>query len=106
MKNLDLDLKQIEPKSMQIRISNAKNSLRLVDYFKNFVDNYNDKKFYEIYKAYQEELKNCDSIDFDDLLLLPLKLFREYPDRLEKSIVIPDCLSDLVYNNVSFRDIP
>jgi DNA helicase-2/ATP-dependent DNA helicase PcrA len=84
MKNLDLDIKQIAPKSMQIRISNAKNSLQTVDYFKNFVDNFSDKKFYEIYKAYQEELKNCDSLDFDDLLLLPLKLFRDYPDILNK----------------------
>jgi len=84
MKKLDLDLKQIEPKSIQARISNAKNSLQSVDYFKNFGDNYNDKKFYEIYKAYQEELKNCDSLDFDDLLLLPLKLFKEFPDRLDR----------------------
>ena len=84
MKNLNLDLKQIVPKSMQIRISNAKNSLQTVDYFKNFVDNFSDKKFYEIYKAYQEELKNCDSLDFDDLLLLPLKLFRDFPDILNK----------------------
>jgi len=84
MKKLDLDLKQIEPKSMQIRISNAKNSLQSVDYFKNFVDNYSDKKFYEIYKTYQQELKNCNSLDFDDLLLLPLELFKDYPDRLDK----------------------
>ena len=84
MKKLDLDLKQIEPKSIQTRISNAKNSLQSVDYFKNFGDNYSDKKFYEIYKAYQEELKNCDSLDFDDLLLLPLKLFKEFPDRLDR----------------------
>ena len=84
MKNLDLDLKQIEPKSIQIRISNAKNSLQSVEYFKNFTDNFSDKKFYEIYKSYQEELKKCDSLDFDDLLLLPLKLFKEFPDRLEK----------------------
>tara|TARA_B100000902_G_scaffold199730_1_gene190372 strand:+ start:1317 stop:3461 length:2145 start_codon:yes stop_codon:yes gene_type:complete len=84
MKKLDLDLKQIEPKSIQTRISNAKNSLQSVDYFKNFGDNYSDKKFYEIYKSYQEELKNCDSLDFDDLLLLPLKLFKEFPDRLDR----------------------
>ena len=84
MKKLDLDLKQIEPKSIQTRISNAKNSLQSVDYFKNFGDNYSDKKFYEIYKAYQEQLKNCDSLDFDDLLLLPLKLFKEFPDRLDR----------------------
>ena len=84
MKKIDLDLKQIEPKSIQSRISNAKNSLQSVDYFKNFGDNYSDKKFYEIYKAYQEELKNCDSLDFDDLLLLPLKLFKEFPDRLDR----------------------
>ena len=84
IKNLNLDLKQIEPKSFQTRISNAKNSLLSVEHFKNFSDNYSDKKFYEIYKSYQEELKNCDSLDFDDLLLLPLKLFKEFPDRLQK----------------------
>ena len=37
-----------------------------------------------IYPRYREALKSMNVLDFDDLLLLTLKLFREYPDILEK----------------------
>ena len=36
-----------------------------------------------IYQAYQEKLKNCDALDFDDLLFLTVKLFQMHPDVLE-----------------------
>ncbi len=36
----------------------------------------------EAYAAYQELLRAQDAVDFDDLLLLPLRVFREHPDAL------------------------
>lgn len=40
--------------------------------------------FGKIYHSYNERLKECNAVDFDDLLFLPVKLFREYPFILEK----------------------
>ena len=38
----------------------------------------------KLYRAYQRQLKAYNAIDFDDLILLPLQLFKEYPDILKK----------------------
>ena len=40
--------------------------------------------FPKVYRAYVEQLKGCNALDFDDLLYLPLKLFQEHPEELEK----------------------
>ncbi len=40
--------------------------------------------FVTIYNLYQRKLLECQALDFDDLLFLPVRLFREYPDVLEK----------------------
>lgn len=39
---------------------------------------------YQVYARYEEELKKCNCMDFDDLLLKTVKLFSECPDVLEK----------------------
>lgn len=38
----------------------------------------------QIYDCYQEGLKLYNAVDFDDLIVLPIKLFRENPDVLER----------------------
>lgn len=38
----------------------------------------------ELYKSYQEGLKLYNAVDFDDLIVLPIRIFREFPDALEK----------------------
>lgn len=47
-----------------------------------------DKKFNQtarnVYQAYQQEMRRNNAVDFGDLLTLPVKLFREHPDVLEK----------------------
>ena len=83
IKKLGLDAKQFDHKSMQIRISNAKNSLHSVSYIENIIENYSDEKFHQVYKEYQKQLKSNNCLDFDDLLLLPIELFKKFPDRLE-----------------------
>ena len=39
---------------------------------------------YQVYARYEEELKKCNCMDFDDLLLKTVQLFSECPDVLEK----------------------
>ena len=43
-----------------------------------------EKGVYEIYSKYEKKLKKNNSVDFDDLLLLPIKLFKKYPELLKK----------------------
>tara|TARA_Y100001970_G_scaffold153341_1_gene187762 strand:- start:744 stop:2894 length:2151 start_codon:yes stop_codon:yes gene_type:complete len=82
IKKLNLDIKQFDPKSMQIRISNAKNQLHSMKYIEDSIENYTDKKFHQIYSEYQNELKLNNSVDFDDLLLLPIEIFKNNPEKL------------------------
>lgn len=43
-----------------------------------------NEMYKELYEAYQSGLKLYNSVDFDDLITLPIKLFKENPDVLEK----------------------
>ncbi|MBU0625945.1 UvrD-helicase domain-containing protein [Patescibacteria group bacterium] len=38
----------------------------------------------KIYEEYQKDLENANSLDFDDLLLLPFLLFKKHPETLKK----------------------
>ena len=38
----------------------------------------------ELYEYYQEGLKLYNAVDFDDLIVLPIKIFREFPEILQK----------------------
>ena len=81
--NLNLDLKQFEPKSVKTNISWFKNKLKSPEEIKSAVDGFREEKIAEIYINYQQELKNYNAVDFDDLLVLPLDIFREFPERLD-----------------------
>jgi DNA helicase-2/ATP-dependent DNA helicase PcrA len=43
-----------------------------------------DEKLGRVYLRYQDELKRCNSLDYDDLILMTVKLFEENPDILHK----------------------
>ena len=51
--------------------------------YKNFVHSEEDDIVYKVYKKYQEILYKNNSVDFDDLLILPIKLFKENEDILD-----------------------
>lgn len=51
--------------------------------YKNFVHSEEDDIVYKVYKKYQEILYRNNSVDFDDLLILPIKLFKENEDILD-----------------------
>lgn len=40
--------------------------------------------FIQIYKLYSKSLFSLNAVDFDDLILLPIKIFKSYPEILEK----------------------
>ncbi len=61
------------------QISQAKNALVEPDQLGK-----DDKALQEVYALYQRKLKEYQALDFDDLLFLTVKLFREHPDILER----------------------
>ncbi|GLB46641.1 DNA helicase [Philodulcilactobacillus myokoensis] len=85
MSELNLDPKQNNPKSILAEISNAKNNLDDAEHYNNkFGDsnNPNKKVTAQVYLKYQKELKQNQSIDFDDLIMLPIKILKQFPDIL------------------------
>jgi len=74
---LNLDEKRYVPKNFLYMIDQAKNLGLFPEDIKNHeFEIKTDGKFGIIYKAYQERLKNFNSVDFGDLITLPVKLFK------------------------------
>lgn len=80
MKDLNMGKEYYNPREIRNKISSAKNEMMDVDRFAKVEF---DHKIVEVYKAYQKKLKQGNSVDFDDLLILPIKLFKNYPNLLD-----------------------
>ena len=84
IKEMNLDPKQYNAKAIRNRISACKNDLITPEQYKKYtVSDYEDV-VYNVYVRYQKKLFENNSVDFDDLLILPIKLFTEHKDVLEK----------------------
>jgi DNA helicase II / ATP-dependent DNA helicase PcrA len=76
MKRMGLDTKQLTPRSVQGRISWAKNHMvDPQDYFLSSKDPTSERVAH-IFKAYQDELLKNNAVDFDDLLLDAVRVLR------------------------------
>ena len=80
MKDMNLNPKYYNAKDIRNKISSAKNEMISVSKFSSIEY---DSKIVELYKRYENKLKINNSVDFDDLLVLPIKLFKENPQVLE-----------------------
>lgn len=84
LKELNLDPKEYNPKAIKSKISSAKNELiDCKDYEKYAITNF-EEKVLEVYKKYTSKLLTNNSIDFDDLLMLPIFMLKSNPDILKK----------------------
>ncbi len=77
MKRLDISTKDFKPYSVLSTISQAKNELLTATEYLNFARGYFQETVSKIYPVYQAILKENDALDFDDLILHVIKLFRE-----------------------------
>src|SRR6185369_528450 len=84
MKEFEMDPDQIKPRSILEVISKAKNSQMDEEQFSLQAGSYYEELAAKVYARYQKELKQTNSLDFDDLIRLTVKLFQEHPDVLEK----------------------
>ena len=82
VKELNLDSKMYNPKAIRNRISGAKNELLDPDDYSKYANTDFEEKVVEVYRRYESMLINSNSVDFDDLLILPIKLFKDNPDIL------------------------
>ena len=77
--------KAFPPKAVAHEISRAKDRLLSPDELMNEADgDYRRSKIAQIYAAYQQRLKDSNAVDFDDIIMLTVQLFRNEPDVLEK----------------------
>ncbi|MBW4576644.1 MAG: DNA helicase PcrA [Aphanothece sp. CMT-3BRIN-NPC111] len=76
-KQLNLDDKKFEPRTVRYAISNAKNQGLSPKEFESQEPNYKGRVIAEIYSAYQDKLAENNALDFDDLILVPVKLFQQ-----------------------------
>ncbi len=77
-----LDAKRFPARGVHARISLWKNELILPDQALSNADNVFETKYAEIYREYQSRLLKAGAMDFDDLLINTVKLFREHKDVL------------------------
>jgi DNA helicase-2/ATP-dependent DNA helicase PcrA len=83
MKELNLDPKKFEPKAIQATISNAKNELISPELFEQRIGDYFQGIAAKVYTLYQKKLKANHSLDFDDLIMMTIELFKQVPDVLD-----------------------
>lgn len=84
LKDMDKDPKQYSHKAIRNKISSAKNELMEPEELSKFSNNEIDELVVNVYKKYKNKLRTNNSLDFDDLLMLPITLFRSNPDILKK----------------------
>jgi len=78
IKELDLNEKQYTPKSMLSAISKAKDKMISPDeYLLEFGNDYRNKKVADVYKLYQKKLKKDNALDFDDIIIKTIELFKK-----------------------------
>ena len=84
MEELRIDQKQYNPRAVLSQISGAKNELLEASEYGTFAMGPFQQVVHKVYLRYQELLKAGNALDFDDILLTTLKLFKDYPDVLHK----------------------
>ena len=94
IKKLNLDDKVYAPKLVKTVISNAKNKMQDAYTFATFARDFKSQKIAQIYEEYENSLNNNNAIDFDDMLMLTVKLLeqckevrQQYYDRFQHILV-------------------
>ncbi len=79
---LQINPKIFHPKTILAKINQAKNELITAEEFSLSADDFFAEKIAKVYFWYSEHLQKNNTVDFGDLLLLPVKLFEKNPDVL------------------------
>ncbi|MFC4779483.1 DNA helicase PcrA [Paenibacillus sp. GCM10023252] len=83
MKDMNIDTKKFEPKAVQASISGAKNELISPERYEEKIGDYFQGIVAKVFTMYQKRLMSNNSLDFDDLIMMTIKLFKDVPEVLE-----------------------
>ena len=83
LRDHNVDPKRFPPRNVHAAISAAKNELVTVDAYADRARGPFEKRIAEVYRDYQRRLVDANAMDFDDLLLRAVELFRAHPDVLD-----------------------
>ena len=84
IKDMGLDSTRYNPKYIKNQISSCKNEMVTPEKYKNLVNDEITDVTYKVYKKYQDSLIRNNSLDFDDLLVMPIILFKNHKEVLEQ----------------------
>jgi DNA helicase II / ATP-dependent DNA helicase PcrA len=84
MQKLNLDEKKFPPQAIAGRISHAKNELLGPNEFAAQAEDYFSEIVSRVYPIYDQLLRDASALDFDDMLLIAARLFREDASALQK----------------------
>lgn len=82
--DLKISEKELNPRAVLGHISNAKNRLIGPEKFASMADSYFAEKVARLYRPYQDRLKKNNALDFDDLLMKTIELFRKNEPILDR----------------------
>ena len=80
IKKLNIDDKIYQPKLVKAVISNAKNKMQDAYTYATFARDFKSQKIAQIFEEYENTLNNNNAIDFDDMLMLTVKLLEQNPE--------------------------
>ncbi len=83
LRELNIDAKKLPARSVQAAISGAKAELADASSYTEAARSVFERRIADVYREYEQRLASASAMDFDDLLLLTVKLFREAPDVLD-----------------------
>ncbi|HLD26783.1 MAG TPA: UvrD-helicase domain-containing protein [Patescibacteria group bacterium] len=78
------NLEKYSPSSLLNKISSAKNQLISDKDYHTLFSDYSNEEIYMVYQQYQKKLQKNKAVDFDDLIMKTVELFRTHEDILEK----------------------
>jgi DNA helicase II / ATP-dependent DNA helicase PcrA len=82
-RELDIDTKKLSPRAILGQISQAKSNQQGPAEYRAAAVTIFDRRIADVYDEYQRRMVAANAMDFDDLLLNAVRLFREHPDVLE-----------------------
>ncbi len=80
LRDLDLDPKRYQPRAVLNWVSNAKNELLDEEQAAKDAKNHLEETYAEAYAMYQRRLREANALDFDDLIMTTVHLFRAFPE--------------------------
>jgi DNA helicase II / ATP-dependent DNA helicase PcrA len=82
MEILNIDQKQYNPRSVHAQISGAKNEMVSCAEYGQFAIGPFQRVVFSVYQEYEKLLKQANALDFDDILMILVKVFQGYPEIL------------------------